>query len=263
MQNEDKELLSNIFTELRLIKSEMRMRSLQSKLTSTANSLDVDCSKVTKELTELDKNIFSQNESLINIHSLLDIRLPLPKMRGWAISPDFAELLLSEILIRKPANIVEFGSGVSTIITGYALEINNKGHLTSYDHDIFYGDKTAQSLKNHGLSKFATVIDTPISKVNINGRDCNWYGINPATIPKKIDMLVIDGPPAKTDNEARFPALPFLIEHLANDAVIILDDGIRQQEKDICKQWVAMFPEFTAEYVETEKGAFILRRNLT
>jgi len=261
MNIEEQRSIDKIFDELRLIKTELRMRSLQDKdNTCEQQSVGIDMTEVGKMINDVEKNNFSQLESLINIQNVLNIRFPLPKMRNWAISPDFAELLLREILIRKPENIVEFGSGVSTLITGYALQMNKQGKLTSFDHDMFYGKKTIQNLKLHGLEEFVEVISAPITGVTINNRDAKWYSVDETKVPAKIDILVVDGPPARTDNEARYPALPYLIDRLTDDAIVIMDDGIRQEEKEICRRWVEEFPEFESEYVETEKGAFILRR---
>lgn len=228
------------------------------------NSIDLveEIHSLRKVINDTEKNNFSQIESLINLQNVLNIRFPLPKMRGWAISPDFAELLLGEILIRKPKNIVEFGSGVSTLIIGYALEMNKRGKLTSFEHDMYYGAKTIQNIKLHGLEEYAEVIHAPIGGININNRESKWYSIDKTKIPEKIDILVVDGPPARTDNEARYPALPYLMDCLANDAIVIMDDGIRQEEKDICKRWIEEYPEFESEYIETEKGTFILRRKI-
>ncbi|WP_345976586.1 class I SAM-dependent methyltransferase [Sulfurimonas sp. HSL3-7] len=261
MKQEEEKSIDEILDELRLIKTELRMRSLQEKESVCEQPpAIIDMTEIGKVINDAEKNNFSQLESLINIQNVLNIRFPLPKMRNWAISPDFAELLLREILIRKPENIVEFGSGVSTLITGYALQMNKQGKLTSFDHDVFYGKKTVQNLKLHGLEEFAEVISAPISDITINNRDAKWYSVDETKVPAKIDMLVVDGPPARTDKAARYPALPYLIDRLADDAIVIMDDGIRQEEREICRRWLEEYPEFESEYVETEKGAFILRR---
>jgi predicted O-methyltransferase YrrM len=261
MKIEEYKSIEKIFDELRLIKTELRMRSLHDKeRVYEQPSSAIDMTEISNVIKDAEKNHFSQLESLLNIQNVLNIRFPLPKMRNWAISPDFAELLLREILIRKPQVIVEFGSGLSTLITGYALEMNRQGKLTSFEHDMFYGEKTIQNLILHGLEEFVDVISAPISDVAINNRDVKWYSIDEIKVPEKIDILVVDGPPAKTDREARYPALPYLIDRLAEDVIVIMDDGIRQEEKEICRRWLEEYPEFESEYVETEKGAFILRR---
>ena len=250
-----------IFSELDFIKSELHKKSIEDKkILAEKVATDVDIIKIRQVVNTAEKNNFSQIESFMNIQNVLDIRFPLPKMRGWAISPDFAELLLREILIHKPKNVVEFGSGVSTLIIGYALEKNEQGKLTSFEHDMHYGEKTIQNIHLHSLESYAEVISAPITEMNINDRTCKWYGIETSKIPDKIDMLIVDGPPAGTGFEARYPALPFLIDYLANDAIVIMDDGIRQDEKDICAHWVEEYPEFKSEYIETEKGVFILKK---
>jgi len=42
--------------------------------------------------------LYQQLEALLSITTILSMRAPLPFMRGWAISPVFGVLLISEIL---------------------------------------------------------------------------------------------------------------------------------------------------------------------
>src|ERR687891_1928258 len=65
---------------------------------------------------------YPQTETLSSLLAVLRPRAPFPPFRGWAISPDFAVLLLTQVLTRRPARVVELGSGVSTLVLGYALE---------------------------------------------------------------------------------------------------------------------------------------------
>jgi len=225
------------------------------------NNLNTLLPKVENQLHAIEKNNFSQIESLMNIHSTLNLKFPLPKMRGWPISPDFAELLMKEVLIKKPKYVVEFGSGVSTLIIGYALAKNNKGILTSFEHDMHYGNKTLETIKLHKLEKYVNLIHAPIKNLPSQKKVHKWYTVKSEDILHKIDMLIVDGPPASTDEEARYPALPYLIKHMSPSSIVIMDDAIREDEQNICKEWVEMYPEYSSEYIETEKGALILRRN--
>jgi hypothetical protein len=75
--------------------------------------------------------LYQQLEALTSLTSILPIRYPLPPMRGWAISPDFGVLLVSEILNKKPHVVVELGSGVSTLLIAYCLELVGHGRVVS------------------------------------------------------------------------------------------------------------------------------------
>ena len=73
-------------------------------------------------------------------------------------------------------------------------------------------------------------------------------------------MLVVDGPPEKTQSHARYPALPLFYEYLSDEAVVILDDAGRKEESEIVEMWLKDYPEFVHEFIHTEKGISILRR---
>ena len=53
-------------------------------------------------------------DALFSIFSIIQLRHPLPAMGHWAVSPDFARILVDVILDRKPGLILELGSGAST-----------------------------------------------------------------------------------------------------------------------------------------------------
>ncbi|HZL04081.1 MAG TPA: hypothetical protein VFE45_01440, partial [Coriobacteriia bacterium] len=72
---------------------------------------------------------YQQVEALIGLYETLDIGLPLPPMRGWPASPDFARELACVIAETRPQTIVEIGSGVSTLVAGYALKKNGMGRV--------------------------------------------------------------------------------------------------------------------------------------
>jgi predicted O-methyltransferase YrrM len=214
-----------------------------------------------KQLFDQQNRIYDQIDALFSIFSLVRPRFPLPTMRGWPVSPDFVKILISLVLELKPTCAVELGSGVSTIVSAYCLEKNEKGKLLSFDHDSEYSQKTLKNLKNHGLDSWATVRFSPLEKHVISGRDYLWYSIPPDNIPESIDFLVVDGPPVTTENEMiRYPAVPCFFERLSPNAVVLLDDAARPGEAEIVRRWIGECLCFESEYVDTEKGAVILRK---
>lgn len=206
---------------------------------------------------------YRQVEALIGIHSTLPIRRPLPPMRGWAASPDFASLVVDRILTKRPRTVVELGGGVSTIVGGYALNIAGRGHLCSFDHDPVFAQATERRVKEHGLDTAVTVVTAPLVPVPVGGERWDWYEHSAFEGIDRIDILIVDGPPARVEPLSRYPALPVLRSKLAEDAVIILDDANRRGEMSVVRRWLQEDPEWSVEWLDTEKGAAVLMRSVT
>lgn len=206
-------------------------------------------------------NLYRQLEALASINSILPIRRPLPPMRGWAISPDFGVLLVSEILEKKPGLVLELGSGVSTLLIAYCLEKIGHGRVVSFEHDLHYCEKSREKIQEHKLGDIAKVAHAPLREIQLNQGSWNWY--DPAVIDPgiHIDLLVIDGPPSQIQDISRYPALPLLHEYFSDDIVILLDDAARTDEKTIVDMWTSEFPEFEPEVIPAEKGAVALRHS--
>ncbi len=207
--------------------------------------------------------VYRQTEALFGIHSVLHPRLPLPSMRGWTILPDAAAIIISNILSRKPNFILECGSGVSTILCGYSLErLNSKGKILSIDHEAYYGSLTAKTMEKHGFSSdMFKIVHAPLITHKNDSKPFIWYDTSfLSLLTNPVDLLIVDGPPHKTQYKARYPAMAFLFEKLSDNAVIILDDGSRQDEKAIVEQWLSEYPSLKLEFHDTEKGVAVLTK---
>jgi predicted O-methyltransferase YrrM len=201
-----------------------------------------------------------RNQSLLNIHRMINTSDPLPSMAGWASFPALIEVILMEASRKKDTHVFEIGSGSSTIILSYLFNQKKAGRITSIDHDEVFGNKTRTELDDRGLSEFADVFICPLSKQRVLDGEYNWYDISNMNIEDPIDIVIVDGPPEKTQKNARFPALPLLIDKLSDSAVIILDDSARKEEKEIVRMWLKEYPEFEHQYIDSEKGISVLRR---
>jgi len=202
---------------------------------------------------------YRQTEGLFGLYAALAPAVPLPPMRDYAISPDFACLLISAVKERRPALIVETGSGVSTLILAYCLRRLGGGRIVALEHDEAYAARGTAEIERHGLSDVARVIRAPLIPVKIEGREWRWYDPARLTERQPIEMLVVDGPPAVTQEMARYPALPLLRSRLADDVIVVVDDHDRDDERRMVKLWLTRYPGFEATVVNTEKGAAILR----
>lgn len=170
----------------------------------------------------------------------------LPPLGGWAASADVLILLAEWILDRKPAVVVELGSGASSLVIGRCLELNGRGQLLSFDHDSGFLDVTARRMRLAGL---------PYDGVHAPLAVDFWYAL--PSSPAGIDLLFIDGPPMTFGEEVRAGAAR-LFPNLNPGALVVLDDAARPGERRVAKQWAAQFPEFKSTFLATEKGSLLL-----
>lgn len=197
---------------------------------------------------------YRQLEALASLLAVLHPRAPFPPFRGWAVGPDFAVLLLREALTRRPACVVELGSGVSTLVLGYALE-RTGGRLVSVEHDAGHAAQTRAEVARHGLDGPVTVVHAPLEP---RAGGARWYSRAWVEALPLIDMLVVDGPPGTTGSLARYPALPALATKLSPGAVIIVDDAHRPDEQVMVARWLKEQPGLIATTVATERGTVVL-----
>jgi len=198
---------------------------------------------------------YQLSEAYLSLVSAIQPREPLPATRGWAASPDLLKYLYTSVRRRKPAKIVELGGGVSTLVIAYALAKNGMGKLISVDHSPDYSAKTKEQLELHQLSSWVEHVVAPIGPLPDHD-STQWYDCESLVSLGGIDMLLVDGPPADTGPRARYPAVPVFKESLTREALVLLDDGIRDDERDIAEQWGRLLGT-SAEYLPLEKGLFI------
>ena len=202
-----------------------------------------------------------KTQILNEIYKLLPVRAPLPPMTGWAATPELSAFLLKTIQKYRPATIVEIGSGITTLISGYSLEkFNIDGKIISFDHDPLFASKTVDEIKLHGLSDKVEIRVASLEKVTIENEEWLWYSTDKIKFDQSIDLVVVDGPPVKTQKNARYPAMPLLYKYLSENAVVIMHDTNRSEESAIIKVWEEKFEDFSVEKFHTEKGITLLKR---
>jgi len=62
------------------------------------------------------------------------------------------------------------------------------------------------------------------------------------------------------ERTSRYPALPVLAPRLAGDAVVLVDDYVRDDEREMVARWRDEHPDFSVEEAPHEKGLAVLRR---
>lgn len=213
---------------------------------------------VLRRLGELEGDV-AQVQPLLELRARLPTRQPLPAMREYAIAPDFALLLTELIAAEQPELVVETGSGVSTLVIGYALEKLGRGRVVAIEHDAIYAAKTRADIERHGLTAFASVIDAPLEPVTIGGERHRWYAARALDGLDQIDLVLDGGPPRHLGPMLRFASLPSFAPRLSARGVFVVD-VIAHEEPVILARWKTVLPEFAQQFVANKKGAAILRR---
>ncbi len=194
-----------------------------------------------------------QQEILLQLCQLLDWPIgSLPPTRDWAASPDFLYEVARTVLKEAPDVVVELGGGVSTLVVGRCLELNRKGKLYSFDHEESYLQETRDRLEEKDLSSWVECRHAPLSDVHCGSDSFCWYALEDQ--PKKIDILIVDGPPEYLGDLSRYPAGPVLFPAIRDGGLVFLDDADRVMEKNVVQKWRAEFFEFTFKSVRAEKG---------
>jgi len=214
-----------------------------------------------KELKKEIRQTFRQLEALQNLSAVLPANDVLPATRAWAASPDLLLVLVDLVIAERPSLVVECGSGASTLWLALAMRrFGIDGRIIALDHDPVFGDKTRGLLARHDVADLAEVRDAPLESFSLNGETYSWYARRAWEDLKGIDLLFIDGPPAITGQQARYPALPLLSGLLSPVATAVLDDLIVPDMQKVLRLWLDAYPDFDSEMLALEKQAAVLRR---
>ena len=137
--------------------------------------------------------------------------------------------------------------------------LNQHGHVYSLENGEEFVNQSRQQLDDFSLSEYGDVFFAPLKPFVLNKKKFQWYDLE--ELPElEIDLLIIDGPPGFIQKHSRYPALPLLSKQLAKNCVVFLDDAARDDEQEMVRRWLKTFPEFQADYIDNERGCYILKR---
>ena len=207
------------------------------------------------------RQTFRQLEALQNLSAALPASELLPATRGWAASPDLLVVLVDLVITERPSLVVECGSGASTLWLALAMRrFGIDGRIIALDHDPVFGGKTRDLLARHDVRDLAEVRDAPLESFSLDGETYSWYARRAWEDLTGIDLLFVDGPPATTGHQARYPALPLLSGSLSPAATVVLDDLVVPDMQKVLRLWLDAYPDFASEILPLEKQAAVLRR---
>jgi predicted O-methyltransferase YrrM len=212
---------------------------------------------VLRRCAGLSREIRNAEDATVVAPILAPAQLPLGT---WAVAPDFLRLLAEE-LAQDPGEVVELGSGASTLLAAAVRRDRGARPVISIDHDPAFAARTRAALARAGLEEHAEIHVAALQRTVVAGRPVVWYDrqVLHRVVPAQIDLLVVDGPPS-TSRRARWPAVEVLAERLGEHAVVLLDDGRRRDETATALLWARRFPSLALFWHDTVKGTWRLQR---
>ena len=226
------------------------LRSLHSKVSKSSAAISRDIAKLMIDNKKSSMTAYRQTQALIQLTQLLDFKSPIPPTRSWAASPDLL-LTITEIVRKyRPGLVVELGSGVSTLVAAKA----GARKVVSIDNSDEFGGKTISLLKDHKVRG----VDVRIAPLQPYANGFTWYDTSMIKDLKKIDLLIIDGPPGSKNPEARYPALAEFKDKLSAKAVIIIDDVHREGERKLAEDFAKGMPNHQLVILDHEKGTAVI-----
>jgi hypothetical protein len=194
-----------------------------------------------RALARIQHETLQEAEALLQLYRLFNLEAPMPLLggaaKGWAMEPVTMLAVVDEVLARKPALVVECGSGTSTVWIAHALSRIGAGSLVSLEHLEHYARLGDAALDAHDLRQFAEIRRAPLEACRVGDETFNWYEASTLADLRDVTMLIVDGPPSSTGPLARYPALPLMWDRLAPGALVLIDDVGRDDEQRVVERW--------------------------
>jgi len=226
------------------------IRSLRALHRKVNTRIAREISASTKELKAEVWQSFRQTEAMQQLLSLLKFSAPVPPTRSWAASPDLLLTLAQLVRTHNPKLVVELGSGVSTLVVAKA----GAKKVISIDNSAEFADKTQEILREHKVR--GVQIRVAELKAHISGVD--WYDTAVIKDLKRIDLLIVDGPPGSKNPQARMPARAEFIAKLSPKAVVVIDDVNREGERKLAEAFAKALPNHILTIYPHEKGTAVI-----
>lgn len=180
--------------------------------------------------------------------------------RTWAATPLTLLVLWNTVQRRKPECILEFGSGLSTLVFAHfsrqqSLEGRESPRIISIEHDEQWMETTRARLDSLDLADRVELVHAPLSHfTHVSTSHSMCY--NPDRIaeaaPSDVNMCFIDGPPQQV---GRGGCLPLVEPYLSSRATILMDDSARRSERGVIRGWNAAY----RRNISCIRGLFTLR----
>lgn len=204
---------------------------------------------------------YKRLDALFSIYNYVNHNTFFPNFVDWSISSDSAYLILKYFLESKDGIILDIGSGSSTFLFSLISKGKHSRRIISLDNDLYYYNKTKTLLQLNNTYDNIELYHVPLKTYEINQKEWIWYDISKIDFgTQKIAMIMVDGPAGNVQKNSRYPACALLEKYIRKDTVIILDDGHREDEKEVVNIWKDEF-SLASKFYNTSKGLFVLSKD--
>lgn len=226
------------------------LRALHGKVSKKSEQISREIHKAAVESKKSSMIAYRQTEAFIQLSNLLQFKAGIPSTRSWAASPDLLLLISETVKKHKPSLVVELGSGVSTLVSAKS----GARKIISIDNSEEFGGKTRDLLKEHKVRG----VEIRIAPLQPYANGSQWYDVSKLQDIKKIDLLIVDGPPGSKNPEARYPALKEFKDKLSAKAIVIIDDVNREGERKLAEDFAKALPNHELMILDHEKGTAVI-----
>jgi len=215
-----------------------------------------ETSKQNVRIDKIGESLWNSNMLLRRLEGKETISAP----GGWAASADVLLFISQEIEFRKPKVIMEFGSGLSTLVMAYAVK-DSDSRIYSIDHSSEYADMTQAALDRHGMSENVTIFRVDLEKITSDQILDNMNKLESMPCDVEVDFVFIDGPPCNAEPLARRAALQYSWSKLSENGVVVMDDADRSGEQRIVRELISNTIDAEVKYLRHEKGTAVIFRS--
>jgi hypothetical protein len=252
--------LAGMPTPFRDLRTALRKQgeAMASSMKEQADQLVVMRKAIENRIKREASNSVRQLEAFASLQGYLNAGELMPEVHGWPISPDFAVYLLGLIERRRYDLIIEFGSGTSTLLMAKSCARmatrrpeQKVAHQIAFEHLEQFRVKTQELLHSADLLAAVQLVHAPLAPyLAANGNEYSYYRCQEALseLSRRMPaaglriLLVVDGPPTATGKHARYPAVPVVLDFFKGAQIdVLLDDYIREDEKEIAEIWLRDF----------------------
>lgn len=215
-------------------------------LKGLGNRLIVDNNLMTKELI-----------AKLELIHLMPIYFPYSK---YTVSYVDLNEICKSLILRNPNNILEFGSGLSTLVLSKLFCNYTNVKIFSIEHNFEWFKFMNKQIENNNL-KNIKLIHSNLKKVEFESFSGNWYDLDFNKFPN-FDAILIDGPPSNSKNfpYSRFFSKDVLLDKLNHLGYIYMDDVDRDAEKKILENWFNLGLINEVKIHKWGRGASIVKR---
>lgn len=163
---------------------------------------------------------------------------------SFSLSFQTIQHLLNDIIFKRPKIVLEFGSGLSSLILDNFIRKEKLDvKVISVDDNKPWQEFLSSKVEHVEFFHF------PIKEENkySHNQDKNWFGI-PDDHPihqYHFDLVVVDAPKWSNCKYSRYGFVPFLEGKIDEKSIIYLDDAHRGDETKILEWFKEKYPQFT------------------